>query len=226
MDDAAQPDLSVDSRPGVSLRDSTEFDRLANFNDAIYAISLTLQVVGLEAPKIAHASDTGELWRALGDEQSQIFMFFVSFAVIGSFWLAHHRFYRKLGAIDQALLATSLVYLAFISFLPFPSSLLGDEAQNSVAVALYALCIAMVAGLEVVMQWIARNHDLLRDPPSPSVFRWGLIGSLTPVVIFVVSVPIAFVSPTLAIVCWLLNFPVGALVSRRMPGEARTYYAR
>ena len=79
----------------------------------------------------------------------------------------------------------------------------------------------MVAGLEVVMQWIARKHDLLRDRPSATVFRWGLIGSLTPVMIFVLSIPIAFVSPTLAIVSWLLNLPVGALVSRRMPDEAR-----
>jgi len=228
MDDVARPrpDLTIASRPGISPRGSTEFDRLANFNDAIYAISLTLQVVGLEAPKITHAESTRELWDALGDDSSQILMFFVSFAVIGSFWLAHHRFYRKLAAIDRSLLAVSLAYLAFISFLPFPSSLLGDEARNSLAVALYALCIAAVAGLEVVMQWIARNHDLLLDPPSAVAYRWGLIASSTPVVIFLVSIPIAFVSPSLAILTWILNIPVGAILGRRIPAEARAYYDR
>ena len=39
MDDRAGPPPDLATRPGVSLRDTTEFDRLANFSDAIYAIS-------------------------------------------------------------------------------------------------------------------------------------------------------------------------------------------
>ena len=224
MDDRAGPPPDLATRPGVSLRDTTEFDRLANFSDAIYAISLTLQVVSLEAPKITHSSSGRELWEALGDESSQILMFFISFIVIGSFWLAHHRFFRRLAAIDRSLLFASLIYLAFISFLPFPSSLLGDQVDNGVAVALYALCIAAVAGLEVVLQWIAKTHDLFLEPPSPASYRWNLIASSTPVAIFLVSIPVAFVSPQVAILIWLLNLPVGMIVGRRMPAEARDYY--
>jgi len=224
MDDRAGPPPDLATRPGVSLRDTTEFDRLANFSDAIYAISLTLQVVSLEAPKIAHSSSGRELWDALGDESSQILMFFISFVVIGSFWLAHHRFFRRLAAIDRSLLFVSLIYLAFISFLPFPSSLLGDQVDNGVAVALYALCIAAVAGLEVVLQWIAKSHELYLEPPTPASYRWNLIASTTPVIIFLVSIPVAFVSPQLAILIWLLNLPIGMIVGRRMPAEARDYY--
>ena len=224
MEDRAGPPRDLAIRPGVSLRGTTEFDRMANFSDAIYAISLTLQVVSLEAPKIAHSSSGRELWEALGDESAQILMFFISFVVIGSFWLAHHRFVRRLGAIDRSFLFVTLIYLAFISFLPFPSSLLGDQADNGVAVALYALCIAAVAGLEVVLQWIAKTHDLYLEPPPPTSYRWNLIASSTPVAIFLVSIPIAFVSPQVGILIWLLNFPIGMMVGRRMPAEARAYY--
>ena len=181
-------------------------------------------MVSLEAPKITHSSSGRELWEALGDESSQILMFFISFIVIGSFWLAHHRFFRRLAAIDRSLLFASLIYLAFISFLPFPSSLLGDQVDNGVAVALYALCIAAVAGLEVVLLWIAKTHDLFLEPPSPASYRWNLIASSIPVAIFLVSIPVAFVSPQVAILIWLLNVPIGMIVGRRMPAEARDYY--
>ena len=42
--------------------------------------------------------------------------------------------------------------------------------------------------------------------------------------IFLVSIPVAFVSPQVAILIWLLNVPVGMIVGRRMPAEARAYY--
>jgi uncharacterized membrane protein len=151
-------------------------------------------------------------------------MFFISFLVIGSFWLALHRFGRRLAAIDRTLLFASLIYLAFISFLPFPSSLLGDQVDNGLAVALYALCIAAVAGLEVVLQWIAKTHDLFLEPPTPVCYRWNMIGSLVPVAIFLVSIPVAFVSPQGAVLIWLLNLPIGMIVGRRMPAEARAHY--
>ena len=151
-------------------------------------------------------------------------MFFISFIVIGSFWLAHHRFFRRLAAIDRSLLFASLIYLAFISFLPFPSSLLGDQVDNGVAVALYALCIAAVAGLEVVLLRIAKTHDLFLEPPTQVSYRWNVIASLIPVAIFLVSIPVAFISPQVAILIWLLNLPIGMIVGRRMPAEARSDY--
>jgi uncharacterized membrane protein len=226
MDDPAGPPPDLATRPGVSLRDSTEFDRFANFSDAIYAISLTLQVVSLEAPKVVHSGSRRELWDALGDESSQILMFFISFLVIGSFWLAHHRFVRRLAAVDRTLLFAGLVYLAFISFLPFPSSLLGDQVDNGLAVAIYALCIAAVAGMEVVLQWIAKRHELLLEPPTPTSYRWNMIGSTVPAVVFLLSVPVALVAPQLAILLWLLNVPIGWLLGHRMPAEARADYER
>ena len=42
--------------------------------------------------------------------------------------------------------------------------------------------------------------------------------------IFLVSIPVAFVSPQVAILIWLLNLPVGMIVGHRMPAEARACY--
>lgn len=197
---------------------------MAFFSDAIYAISLTLLVVALAVPTVSDATSSRDLWDALGDVSSEILMFFISFIVIGSFWLAHHRFVSKLGAVDRRLMFGTLCYLSFIAFLPFPSGLLGDFSDNSVAVALYALCIAAVASTEIVLFALARGHDLLLVRPTDEVFRWGVIAGLSPAALFLLSIPIAFISPTLGIISWALNIPVGMTIGRRMGTNANAYY--
>jgi uncharacterized membrane protein len=211
-------------RPRTFARGELEFDRLAFFSDAIYAISLTLLVVGLDIPSIADTSSNQDLWDALDELQPEILMFFISFFVIGSFWLAHHRFVARLAAIDRRLMLVTIGYLAFIAFLPFPSGLLGEYSDNSVAVALYALCIAAVASVEAVLFALARKHDLLTVAPSDDVFRWGMVASLLPALLFLVSIPIAFVSPTLGIVTWGLGIPMGMITGWRMPEQATEYF--
>ena len=167
---AVARDDAPSSRP-LYPRSSFEFERMAFFCDAVYAIALTLLVTSLDVPHIIDETNASDLWSARGDVRGQIITFFVSFLVIGSFWLAHHRFVRRLAAVDRTLLFAGLVYLAFISFLPFPSSLLGDQVDNGLAVAIYALCIAAVAGMEVVLQWIAKRHGLLLEPTTPTSYR-------------------------------------------------------
>ena len=102
---------------------SLEFERVAFFSDAIFAIALTLLVVGLDVPEIADRTSSSDLWNALDDMSAQVLMFFISFAVIGSFWMAHHRHFSRLGAIDRQATSVNLVYLALIAFLPFPSGM-------------------------------------------------------------------------------------------------------
>jgi uncharacterized membrane protein len=211
-------------RPRTFARGELEFDRLAFFSDAIYAISLTLLVVGLDIPSIADTSSNQDLWDALDELQPEILMFFISFFVIGSFWLAHHRFVARLAAINRPLMLVTLGYLAFIAFLPFPSGLLGEYSDNSVAVALYALCIAVVASVEAVLFALARRHSLLSVAPSDDVFRWGMVASLLPALLFLVSIPVAFVSPTLGIVTWVLGVPLGMITGWRMPEQATEYF--
>ena len=59
---------------------------------------------------------------------------------------------------------------------------------------------------------------------SDEVYRWGVIGSLTPVVAFALSIPVAFVSSELALAVWLLVIPLGIFVNSRAPAEVNEYF--
>ena len=104
--------------------------------------------------------------------------------------------------------------------MPFPTALVGKYEDFSITVIIYAITLATASFLDAAMFARAQHEHLFRRAIPPDVFRYGMIASLVPVAAFVVSIPIAFASPTLALVSWLIVFPVEAFVDRLKPAGA------
>jgi uncharacterized membrane protein len=205
-------------------RGTLEFDRIVMFSDAVYAIALTLLVVTIEVPRIADSTSRRALFDALDDMRPQVITFFTSFVVIGSFWVAHHRFVARLSAIHRPFLWANLVYLAFVAFLPFPAAVMGDFDGNAVAVIFYAITLAIVSALEAVMFRIAWRGELLRRRVTLPIVRYATTAALIPVACFLISIPVALVEPWLGIAVWFLGFPLEAVLDRyRPPGTDEAF---
>ena len=205
-------------------RGSEEFSRVLAFSDGVFAIAMTLLVVGIGVPELTDGNDEGELLEAFNNLKLEVLSFFISFAVIGRYWVAHHRFFALVSGLDYRLVGINLVYLALIAFLPFPTALLGNYFHNPISVATYALTLALVSGLEVVQFRHAHRTGLLhREMPEP-VYRWGRTASSLPVLFMLLSVPIAFASTVVAVLMWFAGVPVQLLVlDRRKPAGADDY---
>jgi uncharacterized membrane protein len=201
-------------------RDSVEFARVLTFNDGLYAIAMTLLIVSIAVPTISDSNSVSDLADALNDLSANFVSFFISFVVIGRYWIAHHQFVSLLEAMDQTFIFLNLIYLAFIAFLPFPTALLGEYFENPLSVAIYATNVGIVSGMEVVLFRRAYRANLLRRRLTPEVYRYGVFASLSPVVFFALSIPVAFVSTTLAVAMWFLAAPFGIAVNRRAPEGA------
>jgi uncharacterized membrane protein len=201
-------------------REGVEFSRTLAFTDGLFAIAMTLLVVDLAVPVLHHDSSVHELADQLNDEKEKFISFFISFAVIGRYWLAHHSFFSQLARIDRALIGLNLLYLAFIALLPFPTALLGEYFSNPLSIVIYAVNVAIVSGMEVVLFSRAQNHDLLEKKLPRDVYRFGAAMSLAPVLFFMLSIPVAFVSTTLAVCCWFLGIPLAAIAGRWKPEGA------
>jgi uncharacterized membrane protein len=210
----------TDSRRPTYSRESVEFGRVLAFSDGLFAIAMTLLVVGIAVPTLAEGDSVDELADAIGDLSGSFVSFFISFAVIGRYWVAHHQFFSLLGRIDQGLIGTNLIYLAFIAFLPFPTALLGQYFENPLSVAIYAGAVAIVSGMEVVQFRHAYRHGLLTRPLTPEVFRWGALMSLSPVIFFVASMPVAFLNTIVAVATWFLAVPFETIAQRWKPEGA------
>jgi uncharacterized membrane protein len=210
--------------PGYA-RGTDEFSRVLTFSDGVFAIAMTLLVVGIAIPTLSDTHDVSELADALNDLVPDFVSFFIGFAVIGRYWAAHNEFFARLDRLDRPLIAINLVYLAFVAFLPFPTGLLGAYFENPLSVALYAVMVAIISGLEVVLFAYAHRQGLMHERLPEPVFRWGVVQSLSPVVFFFLSVPIAFASTVVAVIVWFGGIPFQVIANRWKPPEADRYFA-
>ena len=198
-----------------------EFDRVAFFTDAVFAIALTLLVVSMGAVVLRGNPESPQVMlQALADKIPEFVSFFVAFVVIGRYWMAHHRFMSLLGRVDYSFIGLNLIYLAFVAFLPFPTALVGRHEENPVSVLTLALCLAIVSTMETVLFRLAYRHKLFRVNVTPELYRYGVKASLSPVAMFIVTAPLALISSTLTLVSWMSSIPIGAFIDRRAPQGA------
>ena len=198
--------------------DGIEFDRTTFFTDAVFAIALTLLVLEIGVPELVEAkhSSATALLDGLDDKVPKIVSFVIAFTLIGRYWLANHFFVAQLRAVDSRFMALSLVYLGFVAFLPFPTALVGEYEGNPISVVTFAIALGAVSGMETVLFAHARRHGLMRLVLPDDVYRWGLLASSTPVIILVVTLPLAVVDTTLTLVSWVVLGPLLQLLIARL----------
>jgi uncharacterized membrane protein len=200
----------------VARAGEIEYDRVLFFSDAVFAIAITLLIVDLRVPDVPHVQSGQLLRHAI----PQIGGFAYSFAAIGLFWLAHHRLFRHIKGLDQSLVLLNLLFLGTIAFVPYPTALLSAAGDQVPATVFYAASLAAV-GLAEAAVWLyaIRIRELAMPTVSPAVRRWVLLRILRTPVIFLLSIPVAVIQPSLAKYLWLLIFVGGFVLRRLEPAE-------
>jgi uncharacterized membrane protein len=191
-----------------------EFSRIVAFSDGVFAIAITLLVLNLGVEEHIRHDD---LWPELWAQRQDLFAYALSFAVIGRFWVVHHRFFGDVTGFDGRLIALNLFYLAWIVLIPFSSQVLGDHGGDEPAVILYAINLVGVVLSGAWMFADARRAGLSRA--SEAEAREGRRNALTVAFVFLVSIPVAFLNPHLAPYCWLALFLPPA--AERVAGRRR-----
>jgi uncharacterized membrane protein len=207
---------------GAWRRGTLEFDRVAFFSDAVYAIAMTLLIVGVSQPvlKVGQTADSHALWTALGHQSDQFISFAIAFVVIGRYWVGHHSLFSLLDHVNRLFVSMNMLYLGCIAFLPFPTALIGRYEQNPVAFVVYVSMLAAASGFEVMLYVTAFRSSLLAHPPTPITLRWTVLAQCTPLFVFAISVPIAFLaSDTWALLSFLLMAPVAQVIRRLSHGH-------
>lgn len=178
-----------------------EFSRIVAFSDGVFAVAITLLALNLSIDADVPKSEVAD---AIWDQRENFLAYGISFAVIGRFWLVHHRFFGEVKAFDQRLISLNLLYLGFIVLIPFSSQVLGDYGGETASVVVYAVNLSAVV---LIGQWMiadARSGGLTTiDAQS---HRENRIRSAYIAAVFLASIPVAFLAPNLAPLMWLVLF--------------------
>src|SRR5829696_905510 len=143
-----------------------EFARIVNFSDGVFAIVITLLILTIRAPDIPDASAAQELPSRLLALTPKFLSYIISFLVVATYWMAHHSAFELIRGYDRTLLWLNFLFLMTISFLPFPTSLLGEYAEQQLTVVIYAATAAIASLLLVSISWYATSGHRLVAPDS------------------------------------------------------------
>jgi len=132
------------------------------FSDGVFAIAVTLLVLDLALPVTAGY----DLLGAFGEKWPLYLAYVVSFATVGAVWLGHSLITEYLQWADSILVRLNLLLLLVVSFLPFPTRLVGEfigtDSAERVAVTIYGLTLLCTSGLLSVLWRYALHQHLVR----------------------------------------------------------------
>lgn len=139
---------------------SLSFERVLFFSDAVFAIVITLLVLEIKVPHLTGHSD-GELRTAVAHLLPKILGFICSFFVVGLLWFEHHRIFRHINQFNAGLIWRNLVFLLFISFVPFPTALFSEYPWSRSAFLIYTVSYGLAAMAKLWVWAYAVKHSLL-----------------------------------------------------------------
>ena len=152
---------SEGSSPGPRRRELST-GRLEAFSDGVFAIAITLLVLDIAVP----ASADQHLLRSFIDEWPSYLGYVVSFSTVGAMWLGHNAITEYLDHADATFVRLNLLFLLFVSFLPFPTRLFADFIQRDsperVAVTIYGISLLLTAALLMVLWRYSVRMKLVR----------------------------------------------------------------
>jgi uncharacterized membrane protein len=215
----------MNERP-AAVDERRSLDRLVAFSDGVFAIAMTLLVLNLSVPDVHGPDEGAKLWVAVRDQAPELFCYFLSFAVIGRYWVVHHRMFRVVVRADSRVLTLNLLLLGFVAVIPYPTEALGRYGDTTTAVVLYSTTLMLTGLANAALSWHLDHAGLLDPRVSISYRRHAWVRAATLPLMFGLSIPIAFVDPALAMLSWAVSGGVLTVYGTRRFGRIGDPFSR
>ena len=183
-------------------RASPEFGRVAGLSDGVFAIAMTLLVLGLEVPAIGDAP----LATLLRERLPNLIAFVLGFALVANMWWAHHKLVSQLSCFEPGLIRINLLLLGAVALVPFPTGLVGIAPDERAAVLPFISLFIVLQAVFLAMVARAHAQQAWRSPLSTTMYRWVRFSWLA---------AIAGMTLALLVASWV---PIGGLVVATLHG--------
>ena len=181
------------------------------FSDGVFAIAITLLVLDFAIhPPGSPLHQVLHIWPSF-------VAYIVSFLTIGAAWLGHTALTDRLESTDSIFLRLNLLLLLVVTFLPFPTGLVGEAlrepSSERVFVTMYGLTLLAIRLMGFALDEYADREHLYAPTADDEEQRERK--QLLPVVAaYVIAILIGIAFPVLA-VCVYLGIAVYLVVPFR-----------
>ena len=195
-------------------------DRVVVFSDAVVAIAITLLALALPVPATKDAATNGQLLHGLYAARGDYLAFLLSFVIIGGNWSAHRRTFRYVSQLNRPVAVLNQIWLLMMVLMPFAARLLAANGGFGVRFTIYALIQIIASACFILMNRQISRENLLRQD-APAAARRPDGDGLALIIVFLVSIPVAFATGTAWTFALLAAVPALSRVLRRRMTSGR-----
>ena len=184
--------------------------RLEALSDGVFAIACTLLVLEIHIPHFKPGLSIGEQWHEVSELIPSLIAFGFSFLNILVFWTNHDAINKVVVRYDTKTTYLNIIFLLFISLIPFTTAFIGQNPHSFVAIAAYGL-VLMFASLTAILMYhhlafksklflpevsaISKKRVYKQIVSSPFIYiaaiTGGLITTYIPITIYIIM-PVIF----------------------------------
>jgi uncharacterized membrane protein len=194
----------------------TDLDRLSGISDGIFAVSMTLLVLGLTVPTLSARSE-GDLWRELMRLGPSVLVYTMSFMTLGIFWVGQGTQLNLLARSNRNYSWLQLAFLLSVTLVPFSTALLTRFPTFRVALVEYWVNIlllgtTLLAGLQYGVR--AGLFDLADKPEVVPLMRGRILIAQS---LYAIATATCLVFPTWVSIALIFLVQLNYVIAPRIP---------
>ena len=181
--------------------------RLEALSDGVFAIACTLLVLEIDIPHFKSGISIAEQWQEFSEVIPSLIAFAFSFLNTLIFWTNHDAINKVIVRYDTKTTYLNIIFLLFISLIPFTTAFIARNINSFLANACYGLVLCLAS---VVAVWMYHHLAFKAKLFLPEV----TMASRKKVYKQVVSGPVLFL---IAIAAGLLNNYISIIIYALTP---------
>ncbi len=182
--------------------------RIEALSDGLFSVAMTFLIFFVKIPALTQPGNGHELLGQLLKMWPMFRGYFISFAILGMYWIAHHGLFHYFAKhANRSMTYLNILFLCLIVLIPFSTYLIDEYPMNSVAVAIYGLNIIVISMVHYLMFRLTLNDpQAVHETVTPHLIMKSTVRMLLTPAFAVLGIIAGFFHSSLSF--FLFAFPV------------------
>lgn len=137
--------------------------RIQDLTDGIFAFSMTLLIVSVSMPDSANKISENALSSQLTGMVPTFLTFILSFILIATFWVVHHKQFQSIKKSDDTLIWINIILMLLVVFMPFTTDLADDYGYLKIAILVFNLNMFLIGVMFYIQYAYSASHGLMDE---------------------------------------------------------------
>ena len=181
--------------------------RIETLSDSLFAIIMTFLMMQIKLPAVSERIFTNdEVWHIIRAQTPIFLSYILTFAILTNFWFSHHALISLFAKnINRKLALINILFLFFISLLPFSTGLLGIFHYSNLVVIIYCVHMLIISILLWAMKdYVIHSKFIENSDMTPEDLRYNTLRIVISAFSTVLGIVTSFWSTYFAIIIPLL----------------------